>query len=87
MKITRFIHENFPNVAVITKSESFNNAERLKKVGASYVVSKNVETGLQLSHAALSSVGVGSEEISSALNAFRDINSEVMKDFINIEEH
>ncbi len=87
MKITRFIHENFPNVAVITKSESFNNAERLKKVGASYVVSKNVETALQLSHAALSSVGISSEEISSALNAFRDINSEVMKDFINIEEH
>jgi len=86
MKITRFIHENFPNVAVITKSESHHNAERLKKVGASYVVSKNVETGLQLSHAALSSVGVGSEEISSALSAFRDINSEVMKDFINIEE-
>ncbi len=86
MKITRFIHENFPNVAVITKSESFNNAERLKKVGASYVVSKNVETGLQLSHAALSSVGVSSEEISSALSAFRDINSEVMKDFINVEE-
>jgi len=86
MKITRFIHENFPNIAVITKSESFNNAERLKKVGASYVVSKNVETGLQLSHAALSSVGVSSEEISSALSAFRDINSEVMKDFINVEE-
>jgi len=58
-----------------------------REVGASYVVSKNVETALQLSHAALSSVGVSSEEISSALNAFRDINSEVMKDFINIKEN
>lgn len=87
MKITRFIHENFPAVAVITKSENIVNADRLKKVGASFVVAKNVETGLQLSHAALSSVGVGSEEISSALNAFRDINSEVMKEFINNESH
>jgi CPA2 family monovalent cation:H+ antiporter-2 len=84
MKITRFIHENFPNVAVITKSENVNNADRLRKVGASYVVSKNVETGLQLSHAALSSMGVSSDEINGALNAFRDINSEVMKDFIDI---
>ena len=84
MKITRFIHENFPNVAVITKSENINNADRLKKVGASFVVAKNVEAGLQLSHAALSSVGVSSDEINSALNAFRDINSEVMKDFIDI---
>jgi len=87
MKITRFIHENFPAVAVITKSENIVNADRLKKVGASFVVAKNVEAGLQLSHAALSSVGVGSEEISSALNAFRDINSEVMKEFINNESH
>jgi CPA2 family monovalent cation:H+ antiporter-2 len=87
MKITRFIHENFPNVAVITKSENINNADRLKKVGASFVVAKNVETGLQLSHAALSSVGVSSEEINSALNAFRDINTEVMKDFVDIVNH
>lgn len=87
MKITRFIHENFPNIAVITKSENINNADRLKKVGASFVVSKNVETGLQLSHAALSSVGISSDEISSALNAFRDINSEVMKDFVNTREN
>jgi len=87
MKITRFIHENFPNIAVITKSENINNADRLKKVGASFVVSKNVETGLQLSHAALSSVGISSDEISSALNAFRDINSEVMKDFVNTNEN
>ncbi|MBM3589976.1 MAG: potassium transporter [Alphaproteobacteria bacterium] len=87
MKITRFIHENFPNIAVITKSENINNADRLKKVGASFVVSKNVETGLQLTHAALSSVGISSDEISSALNAFRDINSEVMKDFVNTNEN
>lgn len=86
MKITRFIHENFPNVAVITKSETLNNADRLKKAGASHVVSKNVETGLQLSHAALSSVGVKSEEINGALNAFREISTEVVKEVINFDE-
>jgi len=86
MKITRFIHENFPHVAVITKSETMQNADRFKKVGASYVVSKNLETGLQLSHAALSSVGTSSSEISSALNAFREINSEVIKDIMMFDE-
>lgn len=87
MKITRFIHENFPRATVITKSETINNADRFKKVGASYVVSKNLETGLQLSHAALSSVGVNSSEINNALNAFREINFEVMKDVILFDEH
>jgi monovalent cation:H+ antiporter-2, CPA2 family len=82
MKITRFIHENFPNALMITKSETIHNADRFKKVGASFVVSKNLETGLQLSHAALASVGVSSIEINTALGAFRDINSEIIKDVI-----
>ena len=86
IKITRFIHENFPNISVITKSETINNAERFKKVGASFVVSKNMETGLQLTSAALSSVGVGSNEIKNAINSFRDINSDIVKDVILYDE-
>lgn len=86
MKITRFIHENFPRISVITKSESANNADRFKKVGASLVVSKHLETGLQLSHAALSSVGVSNKEIANALNSFREIHHEVIKDIMAEEE-
>ena len=86
IKITRFIHQNFPTVAVITKSETFNNADRFRKVGASYVVSKNLETGLQLSHAALSSAGVNSAEVSSIINSFRDINNDALKDLILFNE-
>ncbi|MDX2082831.1 MAG: cation:proton antiporter [Rickettsiales bacterium] len=87
IKITRFIHENFPNTAVMTKSETFNNAERFKKVGASLVVSKNLETGLQLSKLALSSLGVTASEIDNALKAFREINSEIVKDVILYDEN
>lgn len=86
MKITRFIHENFPSITVITKSETINNADRFKKVGASFVVSKNLETGLQLSNAALASVGISSSEINDALAAFREINSEIIKDVILHDE-
>jgi CPA2 family monovalent cation:H+ antiporter-2 len=86
MKITRFIHENFPNVAVITKSESVNNIDRLKKMGASYVVTKQIETGLQLSHAAMSSLGLASKEVNDALSAFRDIDSETLKEVINSQQ-
>ncbi len=81
-----YIHENFPNALVITKSETINNADRFKKVGASLVVSKNLETGLQLTHAALSSVGVNRNEINNALSAFRDINSEIIRDVILYDE-
>ena len=86
VKITRFIHNNFPNISLVTKSETINNAERFKKVGASFVVSKNLETGLQLSKAALSSVGVSNSEIEAMLSSFRDINSEVIKDVILYDE-
>lgn len=82
MRITRFIHDNFEDATVITKSETFNNAERFRKVGASLVVSKNLETGLQLTSAALSSIGVSESEINSSLSSFRDINSDIVKEVI-----
>jgi monovalent cation:H+ antiporter-2, CPA2 family len=82
IKITRFIHDNFPNAHVITKAETINNADRFRKLGASLVVSKNLETGLQLTKAALTSVGTAASEINNALSAFRDINSDVMRDVI-----
>jgi CPA2 family monovalent cation:H+ antiporter-2 len=86
MKITRFIHENFPEATVITKTENFKNEERFRKVGASLVVSKHLETGLQLSHAALSSVGIASEEIAGALQDFREIHHDFMREMNNSEE-
>jgi CPA2 family monovalent cation:H+ antiporter-2 len=86
MKITQFIHENFPQVSVITKSESMNSADRFRKAGASHVVSKNLETGLQLTHAALSSMGISHSEINNTLGAFREINSEIIKE-IMLDEH
>jgi CPA2 family monovalent cation:H+ antiporter-2 len=86
MKITRFISENFPDSTVITKSETINNADRFKKAGANLVISKNLETGLQLSSAALASVGMKSADINSALLAFRDINDDIIKDVILYDE-
>ena len=50
------------------------------------VISKNLETGLQLSSAALASVGMKSADISSALSAFRDINDDIIKDVILYDE-
>jgi len=82
IKITRFIHENFPQVTVITKTETLNNAERFRKLGASLVVSKNLETALQLGKAALLAIGIKNSEINTTLEAFRDTNSEFVKNII-----
>lgn len=86
MKITRFIHENFPSVNIITKSETMNNAERFKKVGANLVVSKNFETGLQLSKAALSSLGIRDKEIEKTFENIRKPNSDLIKEFMRDKE-
>jgi CPA2 family monovalent cation:H+ antiporter-2 len=82
VKITRFIHKNFPKITIITKSESLSNSERFKKLGASLVVSKNLETGFQLGRAALSTLGVENKETDAALDSFRDVNSEFVKNII-----
>jgi CPA2 family monovalent cation:H+ antiporter-2 len=86
IKITRFIHENFPGTILATKSESMNNAERFKKVGANLVVSKNFETSLQLTKVALSSVGVSNKEIEKIINNSRKPNSELIKEFLREKE-
>lgn len=86
MRITRFIHENFPNVTLATKSESMNNAERFKKVGANLVVSKNFETSLQLIRIALSSTGVTSKTIEKMVDSFRNPDSELIKEFVRDKE-
>lgn len=87
LKITRFIHQKFPESSIITKSETINNAARFKKVGADIVISKNMETGLQLGAAALSSVGISNDEINNSLKSFRDIDSDVIKDIILFDDN
>jgi CPA2 family monovalent cation:H+ antiporter-2 len=82
IKITNFIHDHFPKINVITNSETMVSADKFRKAGASLVVAKNIETGLQLSKAALASVGIANPEIDSTLSAFRDINAEVIKEII-----
>ncbi|MSP33430.1 MAG: potassium transporter [Rickettsiales bacterium] len=86
IKITRFIHENFHGVVLATKSESMNNAERFKKVGANLVVSKNFETSLQLIRIALSSTGVAVKTIDKMVDSFRDPDSELIKEFVRDKE-
>lgn len=86
IKITRFIHENFHSVVLATKSESMNNAERFKKVGANLVVSKNFETSLQLIRIALSSTGVATKSIDKMVESFRNPDSELIKEFVRDKE-
>lgn len=85
LKIIRFIHEKFPAISIITKSETINNTSRFRKVGAETVISKNLETGLQLSAAALASIGINSDEIDNSLKSFREISSEVIKDILILD--
>lgn len=82
MKITRFIHENFPNIQVITKNETVNSAERFRKVGASIVVSRNFETSLQLSKIALQASGFEPRDIEKAFTAYRNPNSDLIKEIL-----
>ncbi len=86
IKITHFINENFPNINLVTKSETMSNAERFKRIGANFVVSKNLETGLQVAKIALSSVNVRSKEIEQTLENMRNFEPELLKEFLRDKE-
>lgn len=86
IKITRFISENFPGAKIITKSETMNNAERFKKVGANYVVSKNLETGLQVARSMLASFGKDDSEVEKTLDNIRKNQSRLLKEFTRDEK-
>lgn len=85
LKITRFIHENFPTVTIITKSESIKNKDRFKKVGASMVVAKNTETAIQLVKLALSSAHVANKEINHEIKDFRTHDEEIIRELLTEE--
>ncbi len=82
MKITRFIGENFPNVNLITKTETANNTERFKALGANYVISKNLETGLQLAKNVLLCSGVKIRETEKIIESVRNSESELAREFL-----
>ena len=77
VRVTRFIHENFPHINVITKMNSDNNADRFRMVGANSVVSPDIETSLQLAKNALVSIGADDKDIDVFLNELRDRKSVV----------
>jgi monovalent cation:H+ antiporter-2, CPA2 family len=76
LKITRFIHENFPHINVITKMDS-NNENRFRMLGAGSVVSPDMEASLQLAKNAFLSVGSDDKDIDIFLNEFRDLNDKI----------
>lgn len=79
LKVTRFIHGNFPHVNVVTKVNSDSNSGRFKMVGAGSIVSQDMETSLQLAKKALISIGADNKDIEVFLNEFRNLNDKIDK--------
>jgi CPA2 family monovalent cation:H+ antiporter-2 len=72
-KITNFIRENFPDLHILTKSENISGIKRFKKIGANLVISKNFETGLQISREILTTMGIEDSEIEKELSNKRNL--------------
>jgi Trk K+ transport system NAD-binding subunit len=80
LQITRFINDNFPKIPVITKSENIRNSKRFKRFGASKVIAKNLESGLQLAKEAIKSADLPNKiDFEEIADPMRDLDS----DFIN----
>jgi CPA2 family monovalent cation:H+ antiporter-2 len=82
LRITRFINDHFPQIPLITKAETINNSKRFKRMGASTVIAKNLETGLQLGRHALKCAGLDNQETKEILDSMHDIESEFVTNLI-----
>ncbi len=82
LKITRFISENFPQSNIITKCETMNNVGRMKRVGATTVVPKNLETAIQVSSKALQSVNFSFRDISDTIQEVRNGDVSIIREVI-----
>lgn len=82
LKITRYINDNFPQIPIITKSESIQNGRRFRRLGAARVVAKNLEAGLQLTRTALKSINILNQDVEEMLESMRDIDSEFVANLV-----
>jgi monovalent cation:H+ antiporter-2, CPA2 family len=87
LKVTRFINDHFPKIPVITKSDNIKNSKRFKRLGASKVIAKNLEAGLQLAKEAIKTTNVANnidfEEIAEPM---RDIESDFVNNLIDADK-
>jgi CPA2 family monovalent cation:H+ antiporter-2 len=82
LRITRFINDHFPQIPVITKAETIKNSRKFKRMGASKVIAKNLETGIQLGRYALKCTDLDSKETEEVLESMSDVDSEFVANLI-----
>ena len=84
-KALKVVATNFPEVAVVARSQDLKNASDLYELGATMIVPEVYETGLQLGGAVLKAVGISEYEISRIKNQLRSGNYLAAKIYENEE--
>ncbi|MDX1924401.1 MAG: cation:proton antiporter [Rickettsiaceae bacterium] len=70
-KALKTLSKNFPQLAVIIRTEDLKNSNELYELGATVIVPASYETGLQLGGAVLKALGIGEFEIARLKEQFR----------------
>ena len=76
-KTVKLVHQNFPHIPIIVRTNSVRYIEDLLLSGASIVVPEDCETALQLGGAVLQSFGVGDVEVARIKTHIRSFNYDV----------
>jgi CPA2 family monovalent cation:H+ antiporter-2 len=86
IKVIRFIRNHFPEILIITKSDTINNATRFKKFGADEVVIKNLETGLQIGRIAIKNSIGDVDGVDDTFEEFYDVDSDFIKNILKLND-
>lgn len=81
------LRQSYPDISIYARGHSLKNSCQLRKLGATGVVSENIEASLELARMVLNDVGLEQKQLGNIINNFRNgyhaqINEEMEPDKI-----
>jgi len=79
------LQKSHPNIAIYARGHSLSQCCKLRQLGASNVVSENIEASLELAHLVLKRIGVSKDEQRDLLENFRKTYYKQIEEAVDLE--
>lgn len=84
-EVVETLHMNYPEISIYARGHSLSECRKLRKLGATGVVSENIEASLELAHMTLTNIGVSQKKSEAILGGFRRTYQAQINDVSSLE--
>ncbi len=85
-KLVASLRNNYPETNIYARGHSLQECRKLRRLGATGVVSENIEASLELAHMTLTSLGVNEKKKEAILVGFRHTYQAQIDDFSSLDK-